>query len=65
MPAEIPTPEEFAAKMLAIAHEYSEDASELGDGGHRESDEAMCDLLRQLGYGKAVAIFESAGKWWS
>lgn len=32
---------------------------------HMEMDKLMCEKLRELGYGKAVDIFESTGKWYA
>lgn len=64
----IMTPEEFAKAMRKIsdnlnaptgnAHYNEEDA-------HLEMDGIMADLLRQLGYGEGIDIFENTNKWYS
>lgn len=63
------TPEEFAKMMKDISDKLvnppecrpyydKEDA-------HIEMDYLMCDLLRSLGYGDGVDIFENTDKWWA
>ena len=32
---------------------------------HRDMDDFLCSLLRQLGYHEVVEIFKSTGKWYS
>lgn len=32
--------------------------------GHIQADELMCELLRELGYGEGVEIFEQMDKWY-
>jgi hypothetical protein len=32
---------------------------------HSRADELMCNLLKQLGYGKAVEVFDSWEKWYA
>ena len=53
------TPEEFKEKMKNIWDKYDE------EDGHDLADRLMCDVLRQLGYGEGVEIFEEADKWYS
>ncbi len=57
---EVMTPEEFAKKVR-------EAFSGPGDAEnwHAEADYVMCELLRQLGYGKGVDIFEAGQKWYA
>lgn len=35
------------------------------EGAHSEADSIMCDLLRELGYGDGVDIFQEANKWYA
>jgi len=35
-----------------------------GPNAHSDMDEIMCRLLRELGYGKGVDIFEKAERWY-
>lgn len=53
------TCEEFTAKMLKLQQmkdvEYR----------HKTMDELMCKLLRQLGYGDGIAVFEKTSKWYA
>lgn len=53
------TPAEFADKMREI--------SRAGDTemDHCEADDLMCALLRSLGYGEGVDIFEEMPKWYA
>ena len=55
------TPEEFGAKMQKIHDDYQYDVEEV----HSKMDDAMCDLLIELGYAKAVAIFDAENKWYA
>ena len=48
------TPHEFLKEMKSIAADKTE-----GDGCHHLwADDLMCDLLRSLGYGEGVEVFE-------
>ena len=55
------TPEEFADRIRAIFQDVDHDV----ERAHGEADELLCDLLRELGYGDGVTIFENASKWYS
>lgn len=55
------TPEEFANKMRNIIVELGEDRDYL----HRAMDRCMCDLLRELGYGEGIDIFDNQPKWYA
>ena len=35
------------------------------EGRHQDADRLMCIVLRKLGYGKGVEIFENADKWYA
>ncbi len=35
------------------------------ENGHIEMDDLMCTLLRSLGYGDGVNIFENFNKWYA
>jgi hypothetical protein len=54
----IPTAEEFAIAMQDAAGTDLENA-------HSEMDELMVNLLRMLGYDKAMDIFEAQQKWYA
>lgn len=54
----IPTPEEFAQMMR---NQMSGD----NEVAHVEMDELMVELLRRLGYGEAMDVFEKQDKWYA
>ena len=53
------SPKEFSEKMQTIAE--VRDPEE----GHSKMDDLMCELLKSLGYGEGVEIFEDVEKWYS
>lgn len=60
------TPEEFRDAMYEIikkniSYKYGYDA----EYGHVDMDNLMCKLLRDLGYGEGVSIFETTDKWYA
>lgn len=66
------TPEEFAAKMRVLVEDgycideddgtsYFDDEEQT----HITMDCLMCDLLRSLGYGEGIDIFENTPKWYA
>lgn len=66
----IETPKTFAKKMADIANmlEHGEDfAGRFIDqeDTHIMADKLMCELLRELGYGEGVGIFEKIPKWYA
>lgn len=52
------TPKEFEEKMKQLSSLDTEKR-------HIEMDEAMCELLRELGYHKGVEVFEYVIKWYA
>jgi hypothetical protein len=58
------TPEEFAAKMREAyeTHWMKEEDEEVV---HIVMDGIMCNLLRSLGYGEGVDIFDETPMWYS
>ena len=52
------TPEEFARRMQEI---------DSGDPetSHREADELMARVLRELGYGAGVDVFDNMSRWYA
>lgn len=60
------TPKEFEQKMNDINTGifYGTDQYDEEDM-HRDMDNIMCNLLRDLGYGKGIDIFEDTPKWYS
>ena len=61
----IMTPEEFAKKMKKISDnlKYQNDAYYDEEDAHMQMDDLMSDLLRQLGYGEGIDIFDNTSKW--
>jgi hypothetical protein len=58
------TPEEFAANMReACQYHYVENNDQ--EDVHITMDGIMCNLLRDLGYGEGIDIFESTPKWYA
>ena len=55
------TPEEFTKRMQEIHDRYLDDEEVV----HSEMDDLMCDLLRELGYGEGVDIFDKTHKWYA
>ena len=53
--------DKFAEEIKEAAERYANDV----DIAHSIADGIMCDLLRELGYGKGVDIFEDMPKWYS
>ena len=49
--------------------EFAEKMGELGDGceecDHIEADRLMCEVLKELGYGDGVKLFEELHKWYA
>lgn len=60
----IMTPEEFAEKMAELKHEYY-DIRDDEEMVHIQMDDLMCDLLRSLGYGDGIDIFNHTPMWYS
>ena len=55
---------EFSAK--GFANEMRRiDRDDNTERAHNHADELMCKLLRELGYGEGVDIFEKMDKWYS
>ena len=55
------TPEEFKKRMKKICKDDDYTLEEC----HIFADDLMCKLLRSLGYGDGVEIFEATPKWYS
>ena len=53
------TAEEFKVKMIAIGKNGDEEIR------HVDADDLMCELLRSLGYGEGIEIFEDMPKWYA
>lgn len=56
------TPEKFAEEMRELSVECSHGDTELA---HVRMDELMCKVLKALGYGEGVDIFDDAHKWYA
>ena len=59
------TPEEFKKEMLYAQNIRRTDGRFDQEYAHRYMDRLMCDLLRELGYGEGVEIFEDTPKWYA
>ena len=63
------TPEEFAKAMEDISDKLTNPPKDCPyydeEDAHVEMDYLMCDLLRSLGYGDGVSIFENANRWYA
>ena len=53
-------PEEFKNEMIIIREVY-----DSPEEFHIFADELMCELLRELGYGDGIDIFDNQEKWYS
>ena len=53
--------DKFAEEMREVLERYGDDEEIV----HHIGDGLMCDLLRELGYGKGVDIFEDMPKWYA
>jgi hypothetical protein len=55
------TPDEFKQKM--------QDAFSISNGDmetqHRFADDLLCDVLKDLGYGDGIEVYESIDKWYT
>lgn len=58
------TPEEFKNRMLEISDQLGKNFCDE-EITHSEADGLMCDLLRELGYGEGVDVFEDMPKWYA
>ena len=55
------TPYDFWETMWKI----KTDQDLYEETAHIDMDEAMCDLLRELGYGEGIDVFEDTPKWYA
>jgi hypothetical protein len=55
------TPKEFTEEMRKIQNETDGDEEAI----HGKMDELMCKVLKELGYGDGVDIFEGQTKWYA
>ena len=58
------TPEEFKNEMQKISNQRGEKFCDE-EITHSKADDLMCDLLRELGYGEGVDVFEDMPKWYA
>lgn len=66
----VDAPNTFAREMGGIALMLSKGKDEHGnhidqETAHWMADNLMCDVLRQLGFGAGVDIFENMPKWYA
>lgn len=60
------TPEEFSTAMMQIKTGALYDECMYDEENqHRDADELMCNILRSLGYGDGVDIFDGMHKWYA
>ncbi|WP_288333394.1 hypothetical protein [Cloacibacillus porcorum] len=55
------SPKDFEGKMLALSRRFQAERCDY-ERFHVEADELMCRILRDLGYGAGVGIFERGVK---
>ena len=55
------SPEGFKTRMANIFYSAGDDPEIC----HGKMDDLMCELLRHLGYGDGIDIFESAERWYA
>lgn len=55
------TPVKFSAQMRALIEQYGDDEESC----HWHCDQLICQLLRELGYGEAVDMFEATERWYA
>ena len=64
------TPEEFAVKMRALIYNWLDDSRPNNyhhshiELAHKDADKLLCEVLRELGYGVGVDVYESFSKWY-
>lgn len=58
------TPEDFKEQMEEIAHSGQARYYDC-EPRHRDADMLMCNVLRSLGYGDGIDVFENMGKWYA
>ena len=56
------TPEEFKKAMTEIKKGIHQKDLEMS---HVESDELLCKILREVGYGDGIDIYEKLEKWYA
>lgn len=54
------SPEKLALKMIKMRNSTNDI-----EGLHGDMDDLFCEVLRDLGYGDAVKVFEDTEKWYS
>ena len=59
------TPDEFAIAMMQIKSGVCYDRIYDEEDQHIDADELMCNVLRSLGYGDGVDIFDDMHKWYA
>lgn len=59
------TPYEFSIAMMQIKSGVCYDRSYDEEDQHIDADELMCNVLRSLGYGDGIDIFDSMHKWYA
>lgn len=59
------TPAGFLAKMNEIYDTDPEGFDYDEESSHSSADILMCELLKELGYGAGVEVFEKARKWYA
>jgi len=59
------TPDEFYEKMEDITGfdglRYFCDP----EGSHSQADDLLCEVLREMGYGAGIVLFENMPKWYA
>jgi hypothetical protein len=59
------TPEEFRERMVGLFGENPESENYDIESAHCDADDLMCSVLRELGYGAGIDLFERASMWYA
>lgn len=61
------SPEEFKVRMEQIvAHDWASGSEyQSPDVVHSNADDLLCELLRSLGYGDGIAVYESLARYFA
>lgn len=58
--------QEFIEKIKSkLVEAKKESDSGMADYGHRTADDAICDLLKELGYTEIIQMYVAVDKWYS
>lgn len=60
------TPEEAKEYMQSLVDEYLDENEDFDEEEtHRQADYCLCELLKSLGQGEIVELYDSLPKWYA